>query len=504
MKRPRDGGFPRRFSFLKFLRSATPSHTRFEVLPLRTERAAVPRVVLVALLVVVLACPVALGQQTERGRPEDASKQQDEEDKGSDESKAKKDPTSSLSVEVANGGVRLYAVNADAHELFTELAEKTGLQLIVDDTVKRKVTVNLVDKAPREALDYIVSAYGFSFAEVEGILIVSEGIPKNPSSYLLSDIDSVTAKYVQAPQAKSLLPVFLQDHVKINPGQNSVVLSAPRSVLDKFTDDIQKFDQPAAQITLDVLVVEFTDVDTDTFAAELGWSKDGLGAFTDSLLGLIGFNSVTDLPRDFFVRLEALISEGKARVRANPHISTVSGQPASIFIGQQRFLSTPVTLSDEDEWETRNYIDAGVRLEMTPLTGGEGEIIVEVNQEISTLSAPDPTTNLPNKSTRSARTIVRVNDGQTIVIGGLQQEETRGRRSKIPILGDIPIIGQFFRSKRIERVKTDLAIFITPRILTLTGHRPAEEEDALMKQFGVLGEGQPSAPGMQPTETEER
>lgn len=458
-----------------------------------TGRAVLPNVVSTGLLAILLICPLSLAQERGGRGGDPDTKEQEAKDAG--ESTPKEDSSSSLSVEVANGGVRLYAVNADAHELFTELAEKAGLQLIVDDTVKRKVTVNFVDKAPREALDYIVSAYGFSFAEVEGILIVSEGIPKNPSSYLLSDIDSVTTKYVQAPQAKSLLPVFLQDHVKINPGQNSVVLSAPRSVLDKFTDDIQKFDQPAAQITLDVLVVELTDTDIDTFAAEIGWAKDGLGAFTDSLLGIVGFNSVTDLPRDFYVRLEALVSEGKARVRANPHISTVSGQPASIFIGQQRFLSTPVTLSGEDEYQTRNYIDAGVRLEMTPLTGGEGEIIVELTQEISTLSAPDPTTNLPDKSTRSARTIVRVADGQTIVIGGLRQEETRARHSKIPVLGDIPIVGQFFRSKRVEEVQTDLAIFVTPRTLSLTGHRPAEEEKAIMEQFGVPapGEGEPSA-----------
>lgn len=468
---------------------------------MRTERAVWLSVALAVLVITLLAAPVALAQLPAGRGAEDVGNE--EETEASDDPEPARATGSSLSVEVTEQGVQLYAVNADAHELFTELAEKAGLQLIVDDTVRRKVTVNLVDKAPREALDYIVAAYGFSFAEVEGILVVSEGIPKNPSSYLLSDIDSITAKYVQAPQAKSLLPVFLQDHVKINAGQNAVVLSAPRAVLDKFTDDIQKFDQPAAQITLDVLVVELTDIDTDTFAAELGWANNGLGAFTDSLLGLIGFNSVTDLPRDFYVKLEALVTQGKARVRANPHISTVSGQPASIFIGQQRFLSTPVTLSDEDEWETKNSIDAGVRLEMTPLTGGEGEIIVEIDQEISTLSAPDPTTNLPDKSTRSARTIVRVSDGQTIVIGGLRQEETRAHRSKIPVLGDIPIVGQFFRSKRTERVQTDLAIFVTPRILTLTGHRPPEEESEIMQQFDVPAEEGVSTDATPVTEAEQ-
>jgi len=405
-----------------------------------------------------------------------------------------------LDIEVADGGVRVYAINADAHELFTELAEKADLQLVVDDTVKRKLTVNLSGKTAREAIDYIVSAYGFSFAEVEGVLLISEGIPKNPSSYLLSSIDSITAKYVQAPQAKSLLPVFLQDHVKINPGQNAVVLSAPRAVLDKFTDDIRKFDQPAAQITLDVLVVELTDTKLDEFAASINWAHAGKGAFTDSLLGLMGFDSITNLPPDFFVKLAALVSAGKARVRANPHIATVSGQSASVFIGQQKFLSTPVTLTGQGDYETSNSIDAGVRLAMWPLTGGQGEIIIGIDQEISTLSALDPTTGLPNKTTRSAQTTVRVKDGQTIVIGGLKQEETRAHRSRIPILGDIPILGQMFRSKRVDTVTTDLAIFITPRILTLTGHRPPDEEKALMEHFGVPPPSSPPAQTPPPAE----
>jgi type II secretory pathway component GspD/PulD (secretin) len=464
------------------------------VLILRAKRTALLPALAVTVATLLLAASAGLAQPP--GKPGEAPKDAG----GTESAETKNTDGSSLDIQVTDKGVRLFAVNADAHALFTQLAEKTNLQLIVDDSVKRSITINLVDKQPREAIDYIVAAYGFSSSEVEGILIVSEGIPKNPSSYLLSEIDAITTKYVQAPQAKSLLPVFLQDHVKINAGQNAVVLSAPRSVLNKFAEDIRKFDQPAAQITLDVLVVELTDTDLDTFAAQLGWANGGKGASVDSLLGQVVFRSVTNLPPDFYVKLDALVSAGKARVRANPHISTVSGQPASIFIGQQRFLSTPVTMGEGDNYTTQNSIDAGVRLNMTPLTGGQGEIILQIDEEISTLGAPDPNTGLPDKSTRSAKTMVRVDDGNTIVIGGLQQEETRSTRSRVPILSSIPLVGTFFQSHRVEKVKTDLAIFVTPRILTLTGHRPPEEERALMDQFGITPptEGTPAEPPAAP------
>jgi type II secretory pathway component GspD/PulD (secretin) len=83
--------------------------------------------------------------------------------------------------------------------------------------------------------------------------MVSEGIPRSPSSYLLSDIDAIPTKYVDAANARNLLPVFLQDYVKVNAEQNAVVLSAPRDVLRKFRQDIAQFDIPASQILVDLL-----------------------------------------------------------------------------------------------------------------------------------------------------------------------------------------------------------------------------------------------------------
>ena len=190
---------------------------------------------------------------------------------------------------------------------------------------------------------------------------------------------------------------------------------------------------------------------------------------------------MTDLTQNFFTHLRSLVRKHKARVRANPRVATVSGLYASVFIGQQRYLSKPVRLPGQGG--QRNSIDAGVRLNMRPLTGGQGEIILWLEQEISTLSAPDPTTGLPNKTKRTASTTVRVRDGQTLVIGGLRQTEAREKRTRIPIVSEIPLIGGLFRSKRIENTNVELAVFITARILSDTGHLPAEEETRLRERF---------------------
>ncbi len=405
---------------------------------------------------------------------------------------------------VTTAGVSIHAVNVYAHRLFTRLAAQTNLQIVVDDAIKdRKVTVHLTGKSPLEILEHIVSAYGFSRGEVNGIQMISEGIPRKPSSYLLSDIKSIPTQYVQASNAKSLLPVFLQDHVKVNYEQNSVVLSAPADVLGKFEQDIRQFDIPAAQIMLEILVVEFTNWDEAQYDLGLRWQSAGRGAEWGTLTlpagdsnlpsresGDVVVRGITDLPNEFRARLEALVSTRRAQVRAAPRIATVSGRWASFFVGIERYLRQPVEMTnDQGEETTTNFIDAGVRLNLCPWTGDGEEIICEIHPEVSTLSALDPVTGLPEKITRTANTMVRVREGHTIIIGGLRQEEERRVRSKVPLLGDLPLLGALFRSNSTFKNRTDLVIFVTPRVLSSTGHLPPEEEQGLRDRF--LDEVQP-------------
>jgi len=385
-----------------------------------------------------------------------------------------------LEITESERGWTIHAVSIDAHELLTTFAARAHLQLIVDDALKRRITLNIVDKPPLEVLKVIVDAYGFAWAEVDGLNILSEGMPRSPSSYLLSDIASVTTKYVTPSQAWSLLPTFLQGEVKINTDQNAVILSGPAPVLEKFRQDVARFDIPAAQIMLNVDVVEFTNIDTDTFSAMLSYDNARAGISTDSLTGESTLTALTVLPTEFSARLQALVESQRARVRANPRIATVSGRGANIFIGQQQYLTNPVSIPGRG---SSYSIDAGVSLSITPLTGGGGEIILDLSEEISTLSAPDSVTGLPTKTTRSARSTIRVRDGQTIVIGGLRQAEDRSTRRAIPILSDLPLLGSLFRSKRIETTMVDLAIFITARTLSQTGHLPEAEEEGLLQRI---------------------
>lgn len=373
------------------------------------------------------------------------------------------------------------AVGVDAQELLTAIAAKANLPLVMDDTVSRKITINILHRPAKALISSIVSAYGLSSAEVNGVTMISEGIPRSPSSYLLSDIDSIRTKYVDANNARGLLPAFLQDYVKVNAEQNSVVLSAPTDILAKFRDDIGQFDTPASQILVDLTLVELTNTTAEQAGLSTLWQNAGRGASIDPANGLLNIEAITNLPNNFAATLTALESKGLARVRANPRIATISGRHANIFVGQQRYLVTPIDAGDGSQ---SNFISAGVRLGITPYTGGQGQVLVDLDTEVSTLTALDPITQLPDKDTRTANTTVRVNDGQTIVIGGFVQQEIRGTRTKMPILGDIPLIGPaLFRTKNVSTTQSELILFITPRVLSGTGHLPADEEKAMLDKF---------------------
>lgn len=393
-----------------------------------------------------------------------------------------------LEIRVEPEGVSVFALTVDAAEFFTQLGEKTSTQIVVDDTVMRKLTVNLTHRTVADIINTIVATYGLAARQdsASGVWTVSDGIPKGPSSYLLSDIDAITTKYVLAPNAKSLLPVFLQDHVKINQEQNAVVLSSPADVLDKFRQDISQFDVPAAQIMFDALMVEISDTDLKDIGLSFGYSNARKGIAFDPDLGTVELRGLATLGRRFFADLRALVEKGKARVRANPRIATVSGQEANVFVGRQRFLSTPVEVPRPDGGgggRQINFVDAGIFLQLTPYTGGEGEIIADVNLEIGVFGALDALTRLPEKTTRRANTTVRVRDGETIIIGGLTQNEERVVRNKIPILGDLPLLGSLFRHTVRRKDQTELVIFITPHLLTTTGHSDPAEEQRLKDRF---------------------
>jgi type II secretory pathway component GspD/PulD (secretin) len=165
-----------------------------------------------------------------------------------------------------------------------------------------------------------------------------------------------------------------------------------------------------------------------------------------------------------------MITDGRARLLSDLKVVTQDNVPAEIFAGE----TVPVVITSLQspgaggtlQTVQLEKIDVGVKLNITPRVSGDGYITTRVQPEISRIVAfRGANDDLPQTSTRRARTLVRVRDGERIYLGGLLAEEQRRTVKKVPLLGHIPLLGYLFSHYRNETVRLDLVIEVTPQLV---------------------------------------
>lgn len=164
--------------------------------------------------------------------------------------------------------------------------------------------------------------------------------------------------------------------------------------------------------------------------------------------------------------LQALITTGKARILSRPSITTMSGQKANILIGGR----IPIPTSAGDGEISIDWREYGIRLNIEPVVDAENKITSKVHAEVSTLDyghgVKENDFTIPALASREADAVINVRSGMTMAIGGLLNSQDGKTVTKIPLLGDIPIIGQFFRHTQKTRDNRELLILITPTLVS--------------------------------------
>lgn len=164
--------------------------------------------------------------------------------------------------------------------------------------------------------------------------------------------------------------------------------------------------------------------------------------------------------------IQALVTEGKARILSRPSITTMSGQKANILIGGR----IPIPTSAGDGQIAIDWREYGIRLNIEPVVDAENKITSKVHAEVSTLdyghSVTENDFSIPAIASREADAVINVRSGMTMAIGGLLNSQDGKTVTKIPLLGDIPIIGQFFRHTQKTRDNRELLILITPTLVS--------------------------------------
>jgi general secretion pathway protein D len=258
---------------------------------------------------------------------------------------------------------------------------------------------------------------------------------------------------------------------------NSLLVLTSTKNYDKIKPILDELDKPVGQVLIKCLFAEITYSDNVDFGTEfsmLNLRSDGSSTQTSTIFGepLQGL-FVNNISGDLDITLHGLQEAGKLHILSRPYILTSNNQSATITVGSQVPFATGETTSNVGTQTTTEYRDIGIILEVTPSINPDGLVNMTVRPEISSQSGESvqisEKLDLPVFTTRSSQTKVAVRDGQTIVIGGLIQDELRDTIKKVPLLGDVPLLGNLFKRTQKDKAKTELLIFLTPHVAANAG-----------------------------------
>ncbi|KPJ65708.1 MAG: hypothetical protein AMJ43_10250 [Coxiella sp. DG_40] len=378
-----------------------------------------------------------------------------------------------------------------------QLAEQADVDLIKSPKVMGNVTATLTDVPLQEALKNILRAHGFDYVTDKNMIrIVPVADLVEAEERLISKIYRIT--YADVAEVETALGKFVSKRgtVSLNKGTSHVIVTDTESNIKAIDTFVQEIDQITPQVLVEVRIYDITSQDkldlgiqweagrlTDYSAGGLGYNPTdhtypfiigGFSAATNKTLdttGALRFGWLDDA-----IDIDALISAEKeninAKLLANPRILVLDNEKALFDIVREiPYVETSTT--GNTATETVKFKPVGVKLEVTPHVTRDGMLRLHIMPEFGVVVSQDPVTGIPTVDTRKVDTIALVEDSQTVVLGGLRKKDVSQQTNKIPLLGDLPLIGALFRFAGEDTTNSEIVVFITPRIIT----RAALSED---------------------------
>lgn len=404
-------------------------------------------------------------------------------------------------------------VEADLQDVLRLLSKQNGFNLIVNENISGVVTVHFTKVTLKGALDAILIANGYDYLIQDNILIIKP-IDSDMRGELVTkvfNLDYVTASDISAPledvlTEKGRIQIFSRssklstDYIATGSAEDIadilVITDEPENI-PEIEELIRQLDLPPAQVMISVKFIETTlseneqmGIDWTTKAKLSGGpaisQPDGLATISSGATGGagstgggltgLGLGAIKDLNlailsiQEFELLLEMLQATGKSKLLSDPRVATLDNQRAIINVETEVTVIIPTVATGAGgavATETAEKITIAISLLVLPHVHKNGYITLAVEPTVEAITGySGPDLDQPIISRRLAATQVRVNNGETIAIGGLIKEDVRQTEKKVPFLGNIPIIGRLlFTSTSNEIEKSDLLIFITPHII---------------------------------------
>lgn len=369
-------------------------------------------------------------------------------------------------------GTTVTAVPDERQQLSIAIDARTNTLLVSGtkeylDLVRKVVTdLDSVEASDRERVVYHLR--NAKAKEIEATL----------ASYFKGE--STLERSTLGPQLSGSLVRQLEREVTIvgDDKSNKLVISTSPRYMDMLLKIVQELDSAPPQVMIEVLLAEVTIDASDEWGMDASIGPFGGDAYkvsssassTGKVETGIGVPNLSVASADFGLLIRALQAQGKLEILSNPQVMVNNNNKAKIQVGENVAIVTNVELTPQGS--TRSSVtrkDVGIILNVTPAISNDGFVRMEINPEISQVTAK--TTQItadfqaPVINQRTVDTIVTVKDGQSVVIGGLIQSNEENRKTKVPLLGDIPGIGAAFQTMKKTAVKTELLVILTPRII---------------------------------------
>lgn len=403
----------------------------------------------------------------------------------------------------------LEAVDVDIRNLLTSIALANNLNIVISDEVQGNVSVKLSNINAQDMIKIIAENNNYTYQFKDNVIYINKG-DKDINLYTVQinylELDKI-AQTINLMLTGNLLDKIddkdkktaINNKVMIDESENTISFYGTLKQYEQIKNFLQEQDKPQKQVSLEAKVTAIQKDAAKDLGVSWEWSKlpqspeheitydtvkhtvineDGSKEeITDylpvdevtrkwnddeNIPGVIRFGKGVDgYPYEFYyaAKIDALISDGKANILARPNITTIQGKEAVINIGSEVPVPT-VSTTNSTTTTSIKYREAGIILKCTPRVNEDGIITVKVHTEVSSpMYVEDMKAYRFQK--RSADTIVRLKDGQTMVIGGLIGSDEAKQMSKVPFLGDIPILGNLFKHIQKSKSDTEVMIFLT-------------------------------------------
>jgi len=304
----------------------------------------------------------------------------------------------------------------------------------------------------RRTSGLVVTATAASLARAELLIETLD----RPSDLTSATIPLRFLKALDAARAlQATLPIVPPSGIYAVEQQNALLLSGPADFVARARESVAQIDRPAQQVRYDVRVTDISPSDSRNVGVIFGGLSLAGGPVSGQASTTFVGNSVA-----INATINALVSKGEASILAQPTLTTLNNVQASLLVGQQFPL---VYFDARTGTQQVQFASVGVNLVVLPNIGADGAITTDLETDYSTIV--NFVNGFPIIGTRKAQSTLRVHDGESIVIAGLFQELDARTLTKVPLLADIPLLGEIFKNRLRSHIKDEVVFLVTPHLV---------------------------------------